>query len=129
MELNLQKEVSDVRGKIMFLTFKNKKINIVEIRKGFARGGHYHKFDQLHIILSGKILYKERNLITNEEVSKTVDAPGYLLIPASTAHLFVALDDTIFAEIYDNEYESTNFPPYRNVVEEKMKDANLNDRR
>ena len=42
MNIQFEKEVEDIRGKILFLSYGKKQINLVEIRKGFARGGHYH---------------------------------------------------------------------------------------
>lgn len=123
MTLNFDKEISDSRGKIIFLNYKNTNINIVEIKKGFARGGHYHKFDQLHFIISGKILYKEKNLLTNKEKTSIVESPSSILIPSNTSHLFEALEDTVFAETYKGQYEATYFSPYRDIVEKKMKDV------
>ena len=40
-----RKEIDDIRGAILFLEHKNGLVNLIEINKGFARGGHYPKND------------------------------------------------------------------------------------
>jgi len=45
MILQFEKEHEDVRGKILFFSYGKKYVNLIEIKKGFARGGHYHKTD------------------------------------------------------------------------------------
>ena len=122
MPLHIEKEVSDIRGKILFLSDGSKNINIVEIKKGFARGGHYHKSEQIHLLLTGKIEYRESTLI-GKEITRMVSAPDLLKIPANMAHLFIAIEDTVFAEIFDNQYEATDYPKYRMVVEELMNNS------
>ncbi len=120
MNLILEKQVEEVRGKILFLSYGTRKFHIVEIKKGFARGGHYHKFDQLHIIISGKIECYQKNISTEEEEYKIIHSPEQVLIPGKIAHLFIALEDTIFIETYENEYEATDYKEYRKIVMEKM---------
>ena len=57
--MEIEKQVSDIRGKIIFVSFNKKQVNIVETKKGFSRGGHYHKFKSDHILLQGKIEFRE----------------------------------------------------------------------
>ena len=106
MELNFEKQVSDVRGAILFLKYGSKSINIVEIKKGFSRGGHYHSFETKHHILSGTIEYKEKNIQTNHETIKIICAPAVITVPSLAAHLLTALDDTLFAEEIGENYRS-----------------------
>lgn len=123
MVLSIEKEVSDIRGKILFLSDGIKNINIVEIKKGFARGGHYHKTEQIHVIMTGKIEYREEIPSVGKELIKIITAPDVLKIPANTAHLFIAIEDTVFGEIFDNKYEATDYPKYRMLVEESMNNS------
>jgi len=118
-ELTFEKEIEDSRGKILFLSYGNKKINLIEIRKGFARGGHFHKTATSHFLIKGKIEYHEENTITNEEKILIVEAPGILDVPANHAHLLIGLDNSLFFEFFE-KYEAVNFPKYRNIVENKM---------
>ncbi|MEM4392130.1 MAG: hypothetical protein QXG67_05025 [Candidatus Nitrosotenuis sp.] len=53
--MNLIREGGDERGKILFFIDGNARINLFEVRKGFARGGHYHNYPIVHTLLSGKI--------------------------------------------------------------------------
>jgi hypothetical protein len=40
MNLEFKKEFGDIRGKIIFLEYGDKSVNVIEIKQGFARGGH-----------------------------------------------------------------------------------------
>ena len=44
MKLEFLKSVMDSRGRIMFCKYGDLSINIVETKKGFSRGGHFHEF-------------------------------------------------------------------------------------
>ena len=116
MELIFEKEIEDIRGKILFLSYNNKKINLIEIKKDFARGGHFHKTLTSHFLIKGKIKYLEENINTHQEKSLTINAPFILDVQPNCAHLLIALEDSLFVEFFE-EYEATNFPKYRNIVE------------
>ena len=123
MGLEFKKLAEDVRGKILFLLYNGtKSLNIAEIKKGFARGGHYHPYEQYHVILSGKVEYREESLDTKKEQNRIINGPEIIKVPPNTAHLLIALDDTLFFESFDKDYIATNYPKYRKIVEERMKD-------
>ena len=121
VNLQLEKEIEDVRGKIFFYTHDKMKFNLIETRKGFARGGHYHKYEQDHTLISGQMEVRLWDISTSREIIQTFKAPLIIHIPKNTAHLFIALEDSLFIETSDSEYEVTNFPKYRQIVEERMK--------
>jgi quercetin dioxygenase-like cupin family protein len=121
MNLEFEKEVEDVRGKIVFYKYGDKRISIVEIKKGYARGGHYHKSESEHILVSGKIEYKETDVKTGKETTKIFLPLSVIRVLPNMAHLLIAVEDTVFIEIFDDRYESTTYIDYRNIVEEKMK--------
>lgn len=120
MGLKLVKEVEDERGKIIFCINNDSFIRIVEIKKGYARGGHYHKYDQPHFIISGIIEYREEDVNNRKEIIKIIDKPTIINISSYKAHLFIALEDTIFIETSKNEYESFVYKKYRDIVEDKL---------
>jgi len=122
MGLEFKKLAEDVRGKILFLSYNGtKSLNIAEIKKGFARGGHYHPYEQYHVILSGKIEYREENLETKKEQIRIIHGPEILKVPPNTAHLLIAIEDTLFFESFDKDYIATDYPKYRKIVEQRMK--------
>ena len=84
----------------MFCKHEKISINLVEIKKGYVRGGHFHKYDQIHFIISGKIEYVEENIETKKERKRIIDKPTIIQIPANTAHMFIALEDTLFLESF-----------------------------
>lgn len=120
MELEFDKQVSDARGSILFLKYGQKSINIVEIKKGFARGGHYHTFETKHHVISGVLEYREKNIITNQETIQTITAPAIITVPPMAAHLLTAITDTMFAEEFGEGYSAIEYPEYRNIVMQKM---------
>jgi quercetin dioxygenase-like cupin family protein len=120
MDLKFQKEFEDKRGKILFLKHVCKSINIIEIKKGFARGGHFHKIDTTHFLLSGKIELHEENINTGMEKISVILSPKIISVSANIAHLLIALEDSLFFEVFEN-YEDTVFPKYRKIVETLMK--------
>jgi dTDP-4-dehydrorhamnose 3,5-epimerase-like enzyme len=121
MTLEFNKSVSDVRGTILFCSFGKSTINFVETKKGFSRGGHYHEFKSDHILLRGKIEFKELNLSTNMEKIRILSAPCTVSVEPNIAHLLTALEDSLFLEYFDTEYFAIDYFPYRNIVDEKIK--------
>ena len=120
MKLEFLKSVQDQRGKILFLSFDKKAINFVEIKKGFARGGHYHNFKSNHYLISGKIEFYEKNILSNKEIKKIVKAPYLLPVSAKTAHMMIALEDSLFIETFNENYSATDYEPFRKIVLKKM---------
>lgn len=120
MELEFDKQVSDARGSILFLKYGQKSINIVEIKKGFARGGHYHTFETKHHVISGVLEYREKNINTNQETTQTITAPAVITVPPMAAHLLTAITDVMFAEEFGEDYSAIEYPEYRNIVMQKM---------
>ena len=120
MGLEFQKEYEDKRGKILFLKYNNKSINIIEIKQGFARGGHFHQTDTNHFLISGKIEYHEENIQTRQEKISIISSPQIISVSAKTAHLLTALEDSLFFEVFEN-YEDTVYLKYRKIVETLMK--------
>ncbi len=111
----------DCRGKILFFKFNKIKTNLFEIKKGYARGGHFHDYDIIHTLIVGKIEHRMKTLNSEYEKIEIISAPAIIKIPAKTANLIIALDDSLFSEIFDTEYKSTIFPEYRKIVENMMK--------
>lgn len=113
MTLKFVKETQDVRGKIMWINANKMGIHIVETKKNFARGGHYHPFDSIHMVIAGTIEYREIDPKTKKENVKQVKAPSSIFTKREFPHLITATEDSIFAEIFENPYEATDYQAYR----------------
>jgi hypothetical protein len=120
VSLKFENQYEDKRGKILFLKYNNKNINLIEIKKGFARGGHFHQTDTSHFLISGKIEYREENIQTRQEKISIISSPQIISVSAKTAHLLTALEDSLFFEVFEN-YEDTVYLKYRKIVETLMK--------
>ena len=121
MTLEFHKSVTDVRGTILFCSYGKSTINFVETKKGFSRGGHYHKFKSDHILLQGKIEFRELDLNTTSEQIQILSAPCIVSVKPNIAHLLTALEDSLFLECFDTKYSAIDYAPYRNIVNEKIK--------
>ena len=122
MKLEFKKSFSDVRGIILFCSYGKSSLHFVKTKKGFSRGGHYHKFKSDHILLQGKIEFKEFNISTNSEQIRILSSPTTISVEPNVAHLLTALEDTVFLEFFNFEYSSTDYIPYRTIVEKKIKE-------
>lgn len=120
MTLESKGEGGDKRGKILFFTNNETKVNLFEVKKGFARGGHYHDYDIVHVLIDGKIEHRVEDMITKREEISILTAPAIMKIPAKSANLIIALEDSIFTEVFSGEYKSTVYEKYRDIVMQKM---------
>lgn len=120
MELEFEKQYEDKRGKILFLKYDHKNINLIEIKKNFARGGHFHQTETNHFLISGKIEYYAENIKTGLEKVSIISSPNIINVQPNIAHLLIAKEDSLFFEVFEN-YEDTVFPKYRKIVEDLMK--------
>lgn len=107
----------------MFFSYGKKQINLVEIKKDFSRGGHFHKFQTSHFLITGKIECREKNLVTNNEKIIIFEVPSIINVNENVPHLFTALEDSLFVEIFENGYSATDYHEYRQIVECKMNDV------
>jgi hypothetical protein len=114
----LENEIEDVRGKIIFYLQNDRHVSVIEMKKGYSRGGHYHPQIQDHIIISGKLEYREEDINTKQEEIRIIEEPTVIKVPAN---LFIAIEDTIFVESFVGEYQATNYLKYRKDVEDRIK--------
>ena len=121
MKLEFKKSYSDIRGIILFCSFGKSSLHFVKTQKGFSRGGHYHKFKSDHILLQGKIEFKEFNMNTNLEQIRILSAPVTITVEPNIAHLLTALEDSLFLESFKTKYSAIEYLPYRNIVKKSMK--------
>ena len=121
MKLEFLNSVIDPRGRIIFCQYGDLSINIVETKKGFSRGGHFHPFKSDHFLLRGKIEFKEIDVDTNIEKIRIIEAPFTLSVEPNVAHLLTALDDSLFLESFKTKYSAIEYLPYRNIVNKRMK--------
>ncbi|WP_268544099.1 hypothetical protein [Candidatus Nitrosotenuis cloacae] len=120
MVFEFKGEGGDKRGRILFFTYDKTKVNLFEIKKGLARGGHYHDYDITHMLIIGKIEHRLENIETKQEHISIVTAPAILKIPAKSANLIIAIEDSVFTEVFSTEYRSIIYDKYRNIVHQTM---------
>ncbi len=122
--LNLIKDGGDKRGKILFFRYGDTRINLFEVKKGSARGGHYHEYPITHTLLLGKIEYRQENVVTKHEEISILSAPAILQVQPKMANLIIALEHSIFTEVFRTDYMSTEYEKYRNIVYENLNKKN-----
>tara|TARA_B110000495_G_C22838186_1_gene488865 strand:- start:475 stop:849 length:375 start_codon:yes stop_codon:yes gene_type:complete len=120
MGLEFDSHAEDNRGKILFCSHNKSFVRLVEIKKGYSRGGHYHKVNQLHIVISGSLEVKEINIKTKNETTRKIVEPTTMDIPKYHAHLFTALEDSLILEYSKEEIESFEYEEYRKIIKNVM---------
>ncbi|HML03705.1 MAG TPA: hypothetical protein VK487_10115 [Candidatus Bathyarchaeia archaeon] len=110
-----EKVQEDKRGSIHRFLFKGKEFIILFTKKGYLRGGDYHKSKQHDVILVGEMEFQYRE--NGKEYSKTLKAGEVTCFEPDVPHLFCAREDTLILEWLDGEFEKSYYPPYRKLVE------------
>jgi len=118
--MELGKKDEDVRGKRWNFQEGINLISLFEIKKGFARGGQYHKNNVKHILISGKVEYRKENIITHKEEIQILEPYSVVCLPPKTSDLIIALEDSIMIGVYVDEKNNTFFQKHRKIVKEKM---------
>lgn len=95
MELEINKITEDSRGAIFLvdkLLSDNKEFTLMEIKKGFARGGCVHSNDEFFAVINGKVKF------ICGKIEKEISAGYAGRILASEPHAFIAIEDSIVSE-------------------------------
>jgi quercetin dioxygenase-like cupin family protein len=118
---SINKLSEDSRGAIYELKTKNGlKAKFLTLRKGFARGGHSHPYQEEFFMISGEV---EFHLGTVEKERKATHYGGEIVrIPKRVPHYVIAVSDSVFAELAprDRKYEAENYEPFRSIVVKSM---------
>jgi len=120
MGLVLKKRFEDPRGKILMFSFGNLNINLVEIKKGYARAGHFHNYESKQFFVEGRIEFRAEDVHQKKERIEIINFPKMVKIPSETAHLFIALWDSLLIEVYEGKFEAIDYPKYRDVVKKTL---------
>jgi hypothetical protein len=116
----------DARGAVHNLMVGGFRFNVLESRKGSLRSGDVHRTPQHDVIFSGRVSVTTRE--HGVDVSRQYAAGESLVIPAHVPHIFRFLNDTVMAEWWDGPFEARFFKPYRQVVDQALRDAEKSKR-
>lgn len=119
--LELELVSKDARGEIYVL--KNKRgeevANLDGFNAGAPRGGHYHSYPEIKTVVHGRLNYLRVDPRKIDSEIKTVVVKDDIIdIEPMIAHLFIALEDSLLFGTRGGRYETTNYQPYRKVVED-----------
>ena len=112
---------NDIRGFRWLFENDNNVITLFEVKKGFARGGQYHKKEVKHILLSGKSEYRKMNINTKIETHEIVSGTKIITLPPFTSELIIGIEYSVFVGIYPKEEEILFFNEHRKEVEKRIK--------
>jgi quercetin dioxygenase-like cupin family protein len=90
---------------------------IIYTRRGFIRGGETHKSDQNNLVLQGALKWTYGDGSTEVTTSHQGN-----IIPAGKAHMAEAIEDTVYLEWLDGEWEKTYVPEMREIVLRRIED-------
>ncbi len=83
-----------------------------EIRKGFSRGGHYHKNkEQIFYVFRGKIKASFLDMDTLQKEEKILEKGDKIRVNPRCGHLFYGLEDTLVIEYSPQVYEKEDTYP------------------
>jgi len=116
MAIKFEKIHEDKRGCISRFLFEGKEYLIIFTRKGFARGGDYHKSKQYDIILMGKMKFRYKNQSWNVEHEEILKTGQIISFEPNMPHLFIAEEDALLVEWLEGEFEKSFYEPYRKLV-------------
>lgn len=121
--LEIRKVHEDSRGEIFEVLLDKKQTGlIVSTKKGKARGGHYHPRTQEMYVVKGRFEYITMQKGRKETEKRRIIKEGaFISVPPNEIHMMIAKTDCVFFESMRGGYEAKNYPPYRKIVEEKMK--------
>ena len=124
MALEFEKTVDDVRGKIFVFRSEGGEMEVIEVRKGFSRGGHFHSIDTVLHVVAGKVEYREEDASgKGPEKVAVFTAPSRIDVPANAAHMTTAIEDSVMVEVVGGDYDATEYPKYRKIVKDSMGSA------
>ena len=112
---------NDIRGFRWLFENDNNVITLFEVKKGFARGGQYHKKEVKHILLSGKSEYRKMNINTKIETHEIISGTKIITLPPFTSELIIGIEYSVFVGIYPKEEEILFFNEHRKEVEKRIK--------
>jgi len=113
-KMKIEKVHEDERGSIHRILFKGKEFIILSTKKGFLRGGDYHKSKQHDVVLTGKMEFRYK--INGKEQTKTLGAGEMIHFEPNVPHMFSAKEDTLIVEWLDGKFEKSYYQPYRRLV-------------
>lgn len=111
----------DARGEIYNLMAPSDyHIRVLTIRKGYARGGHSHEYDEVFLLIRGKVEYHTGE-VGREKVQRRDQGSTIETVP-SEPHYMLALEDCVALEVTpSSNFQSREYPPYRSIVVNLMK--------
>ena len=105
---------TDDRGEIWGITVGEREYILILTKKGYSRGGDYHKTKQFFVVLEGQMLVKEYYLAG--ERTQVLMEGGSIIIPERIPHMFTAETDCLVLEWLEGEFEKEYFEPYRKII-------------
>ncbi len=117
--VEIKQPQKDARGEVFKITVGDREFLFVTTNKGASRGGHSHRLAIKHIFVSGSFVY--RYIENGKELEKTVKAGDVIDVEPGTVHMLTALEDSVFVEEQPRGQVTTNYPPWRKIVEEFLR--------
>jgi len=113
-KMKIEKVHEDERGSIHRILFKGREFIILFTKKGYLRGGDYHKSKQHDVVLTGKMEFRYK--INGKEQIKTLGVGEMIHFEPNVPHMFSAKEDTLIVEWLEGEFEKSYYQPYRRLV-------------
>lgn len=117
MDVKLTRVSNDARGEIYSLGFPaGSVVNIQTTNAGYARGGHSHSYDEVFLVVSGRVEYHS-GTVGNERV-RVCKAGSVIRTTPGEPHYILAQVASVLAEVRPSgtNYVPKNYKPFRKIV-------------
>ena len=108
-DLTGEKRWEEERGEFAQIAYQEeiRHLAVLEIRKGFTRGKHYHeKKEEVFYVVHGKLKGRFIDIDTAQEDEKFFEKGDKIRIKPRCGHLFYGLEDTLVVEYSPQVYEN-----------------------
>lgn len=109
---------SDGRGEIFEIgDIGDLHLNVLTVKKGKVRGGHYHNYDEEFSVIYGKIEfhsgYEDQDELTIFHAGDTI------VTTPNVPHYVLALEDSVMLEFrpIGTEFKAIDYGPFRKLAE------------
>ena len=116
--MKFERQEPDIRGFRYFFSDNGKSITLFQLKKGFIRGGQYHRDDVHLFLVSGKVEFHIENVATQEEKVVILNPPSNITMPREHSDLIIGLEDSVMVGIYPKEENLTFYDKHRKILDE-----------
>jgi len=117
--VTFEKLHEDKRGEIYRIEHNGKEYLLLTIKKGYIRGGDYHKTKQHDVVLMGRVAVTK--YVDGKDIREEYGENQVVIMDEGVPHMIEALtEEALLLEWLEGDFEKKFFEPYRKLVMKRM---------